>query len=660
MPPRRACDICYKRKIQCSIPDPDAPCNWCSHHNLTCKFTRAKQRNTKNRAKLSDIQELFNRIEQLEGALAQSTANRQTPREVSSTPAELATPAPEQDESLQYVTPSSLGGQSSVPEFTQSPLVSPQTNTQLTNFSFGQIRFSGRHLGQNWYYKGTPLLSEAGQNWISSRTGQDVNLGKFHLFGSQEGLRPSTFSALQLHISSQELWELPDKNVTQKILSGFFSSPSRLAFPILDRILFEHTLETAYEPFSGMPSSPVHVSAIACVHAALSTICQLKQSREISPSIKSDACAAKVQCMLGHITGDATLVNLQTVLMLQMHQTHTGQWQNATFMHSIACRMVCGLGGHIYQPLSCTERQSHHIRMLFWLCYVLDKDISLRSGQPPLLTEDYCDLTPPEDYLSCYSCSPGSDDEDSRTSGDADGTFTSHFPGDPGLSYLKEKTCRLLYSPQAYRMTDSQLLLHIRQLEDELERWRISIPPEFRPKLSIPPNRSLLPVEMKTPQILRYINLQLEYHYLTTAIHTTVRRCGADRPEADDLPEDLHIVAHSSTDLTLEASRSTLLFLKAPISVLAEEAFWHVVFYSTVAAMSMFTNILLHPLDTRVQLDIELLVSAVGIIRSMPLGTLTHDEVDHVQQTNDFIMELVRLGSCAISKAKREERHELG
>lgn len=76
--------------------------------------------------------------------------------------------------------------------------------------------------------------------------------------------------------------------------------------------------------------------------------------------------------------------------------------------------------------------------------------------------------------------------------------------------------------------------------------------------------------------------------------------------------------------------------------------------------MSLFTNILLHPLDTRVQLDIELLVSAVGIIRSMPLGTLTHDEVDHVQQTNDFIMELVRLGSCAISKAKREERHELG
>lgn len=270
----------------------------------------------RTRAKLSDIQELFNRIEQLEGALAQSTANNQTPREVSSSPAELTTPATEQDESLQYVTPSSLGGQSSVPESTQSPLVSPQTNTQLPNFSFGQIRFSGRHLGQNWYYKGTPLLSEAGQNWISSRTGQDVNLGKFHLFGSQEGLLPSTFSALQLHISSQELWELPDKNMTQRILGGFFSSTFRLVFPVLDRFLFEDTMETAYGPFNGVPSSPAHVSAIACVLAALSISCRLKGSSDISLSVKSDVYAAKAHCLLGYITGDATLVNLQTVLML--------------------------------------------------------------------------------------------------------------------------------------------------------------------------------------------------------------------------------------------------------------------------------------------------------------------------------------------------------
>ncbi|KAG7142142.1 hypothetical protein HYQ45_001419 [Verticillium longisporum] len=44
MPPRRACDICFKRKIQCAIPSPGAPCNWCSHQNIACTFEREPQR----------------------------------------------------------------------------------------------------------------------------------------------------------------------------------------------------------------------------------------------------------------------------------------------------------------------------------------------------------------------------------------------------------------------------------------------------------------------------------------------------------------------------------------------------------------------------------------------------------------------------------------
>ncbi|KAH7136966.1 hypothetical protein B0J13DRAFT_82829 [Dactylonectria estremocensis] len=665
MPPRRACDVCYKRKIQCSISSPDTPCNWCSHHNLTCKFTRNKPRNTKNRAKLSDVQELFDRVKQLESALAQATSSHQTPSEASPRLGDPTTPGVEQDESLHYVTPSSLDDQSYVPETTPNFSVSPQTNLQFTNLSFGQIRFSGRHLGQNWYYKGTPLLSQEGQRWISTRTGQEANLGRFQLFGSEAGQLPSAFSPPRLSISTQKLWELPEKTVTQEIINRFFRSPIRLNCPILDIVLFEDTMEIAYQSFSGGPSSPAQCSAIACVFAALSISCRLKGLEEVPLSIKGDVYAAKAHQLLGHVTGEASLANLQTVLLLQLHRTQNGLWQNATFLHSVACRMVCSLGGNVHEPLtsrrpetSCTERESRHIRMLFWLCYVLDKDISLRSGQPPLLTEDYCDLKPPEDYMSCYTFSPSSN-EDIGAGGIPDDSFMPQLPGDPGLSYLKERTCRLLYAPQSFKITDSQLLHRIRQLDDELESWRLSIPPDFRPRLSIPPNRPLIPVGMKVPQMMRCINLQLEYHYLTTAIHTTVRRCGAASPEAGDLPEDLHIVVHSSTDLTLEASRSTLLFLKVPITVLAEEAFWHVVFYSTVAAMSLFTNILLHPLDPRVEIDIELLVSGVGIIRSMPTATLTHGEIGHVQETIDFIMELVQLGSCAISKAKREERRQV-
>jgi hypothetical protein len=73
---------------------------------------------------------------------------------------------------------------------------------------------------------------------------------------------------------------------------------------------------------------------------------------------------------------------------------------------------------------------------------------------------------------------------------------------------------------------------------------------------------------------LQRINLQLEYHYTLTVIHATVRRCGAALIEGEDMPGDLHRVAHSSSDLTLEAGRATIMFLRAPIDRLREEAFW--------------------------------------------------------------------------------------
>ena len=124
-------------------------------------------------------------------------------------------------------------------------------------------------------------------------------------------------------------------------------------------------------------------------------------------------------------------------------------------------------------------------------------------------------------------------------------------------------------------MDDTQILLHIRHLDIDLESWRSSIPVKYRPKLSVTPGGPLFDSEMNSLQRIRCLHLQLEYHYLVTAIHTAVRRCGAAYAEAPNLPDDLHSVFHSSSDLSLEASRSTLTLLKGHINLLEEEAFWY-------------------------------------------------------------------------------------
>lgn len=79
----------------------------------------------------------------------------------------------------------------------------------------------------------------------------------------------------------------------------------------------------------------------------------------------------------------------------------------------------------------------------------------------------------------------------------------------------------------------------------------------------------------------------------------------------------------------------------------------HVVTYAPLAAMSLFVNVLVHPLDPRAHQDLEIITSAVGAFQRMPLHWLSEDETRRLEQVIDFAMELVRLGQCAIWEARK-------
>jgi hypothetical protein len=239
--------------------------------------------------------------------------------------------------------------------------------------------------------------------------------------------------------------------------------------------------------------------------------------------------------------------------------------------------MICSLRGHIYtspksdRESTFSEREKKHTRTLFWLCYMLDKDISLRTGNPPLLTETYCDLTAPvgtQDlaYFPTTDLSPEPTSPTSRPLA----PLASNLSGDTRLSHMKEKVCRQLFSAQAMRYNDDQLLLNIRQLDDEIECWRISLPSNVRPALSVSHNSLPHLGEGDIQLIVRRMYLQLEYHHLMTVVHTTIRKC---TPSDANESEDLHAVVHSSFDLSLEASRSTILCLRFLLGIIAERSF---------------------------------------------------------------------------------------
>lgn len=537
---------------------------------------------------------MFQRIQELEGALSRVGSTPDSSSHALDNPEESTTPLPSSISTSHASTGASgregftfSGSSLSPTTFTQTPTSSYD---QLAKEDPAKVHKSAGQWGPNWYFNGIPMSTEEGREWLSGRTGQPVSWADFSILIKQSG----AFTFQQSF--PQSLCELPDREATQEIANAFFKSSFRLAFPVLDEALFQTTIETAYEPVEGSLCTPMQISARACVLSMLAITPRLDMSRQISLPIDADSCAAKAHYLLLQIADDVSVPTLQTAIMLvrlysivtaqdteadiskqQIQRVFCTDWQGASFFQSIARRIVCALKGHLCESSNVSgfentrsEREVHHIRILFWLCYMLDKDISLFTGNPPLLTEIFCDLILPDNYYDHYTYLPslnlpmaGSDQPQSTT-------ISPHLPGDPHLTHLKEKVYRRLLSARAMKDNDNQLLLNIRQLDDEIEHWRLSIPANFRPALFVSKNTLPNASDEGIPFIIRRMSLQLDYQHLMTIIHTTVRKCTVET--SDEMP-DLHSVVHSSFDLSLVASRSTLWCLRTLVSLIAEGAF---------------------------------------------------------------------------------------
>ncbi|KAI1260512.1 hypothetical protein F5Y18DRAFT_404915 [Xylariaceae sp. FL1019] len=615
---RRACDVCYQRKIQCLIADPGTACDWCGEHDLACTFTREPQKTKRTRLKLSDVEGLFDRVEQLETALSRATA--------------LSPQNRFSDASSASGPPSQSPGttQSPASSHTRSPKSSDIGQTGFAVPPLAANATTGIPFSQYWYCRGVSLLTEKGKRYILSKTNRIIT------FDSLRIRSPRTTTHLRLPFD-QRLWELPPKDNVRKLADSFLSPSLDAEFPVLDRVLFEATIETAYDVPNEAPSAS-QATARACVLAAVAMLCRRKGAEQILVNIDVGSYAARANSILGYISEETSLTALQTLLILQRYYTATSHRDSVTPLHAVACPMVCALGGHVHQPskpptvvMSFEQRQAHHLRTLFWICYAADKDISLRSGQPPLLTEEYCDMTYDTDNLTHDQ---------------------AHLPApwDVELYRLKEKVYRFLYSPQAFKANDGVLLGRIRELDDDLEAWRLLIHAQIRPKLTIVTGQ--LGKVAQSPQRTTYVYLQLEYHYLMIAIHSAIRRCGADTPEGTALPDDLHSAIHSSCDLYLEASRATLTLLKESINVLAGESVSRKTFLPLLACVTLFIDIIAHPGGEQAHVAVAFLASAIDLIEGMTTPNMVLGEVALVQDSKKFINELIGLGKAAIALAE--------
>lgn len=265
----------------------------------------------------------------------------------------------------------------------------------------------------------------------------------------------------------------------------------------------------------------------------------------------------------------------------------SGDLQSANMLISTAIHIVSMFGGHISpdsEPsLSNSSRHVNrklrttlHVRGLFWVCYSLDVDLALWTGYPTKINTQNCDLTlPPRFEEAVRTFAVGG----IRVLKDSE--FTPLYASDLRLIPIKSRIYDALYSVNALRKSDADLLREIREIDYELEQWRLCLPPCIRPSLG----SSKCKLSARDFN-MRAIMINLQYHHAISLIHRATGRCEAWKIYKSG---DMDGVS-SSLALSVEASRSTLFFLKSAVNDIRDDHFWYERALANLRGTTLFTD----------------------------------------------------------------------
>lgn len=249
-----------------------------------------------------------------------------------------------------------------------------------------------------------------------------------------------------------------------------------------------------------------------------------------------------------------------------------GNFHFALYLDSLVARLIFRLGANVKTPHPAdgatpyltddTLRTGCHLRNLFWIAYVLDKELCIRMGEPVAIHDEDCDLSLPPRYEEQLNRLLLSEKVDQME-------FEGYlYPTDLRLIKIKSRAYGVFYGPGALCKSDIDVLRSIRELDNTLEEWRLSIPPRYRPNISPSQVVSTHNPVLDTHSVI----VRMDYHHCMAIIHQASGRCKA---WASDQSNGVNGVS-SSFALSVETSRSSLLCLQSVLHVLPNGTFWYV------------------------------------------------------------------------------------
>jgi hypothetical protein len=243
-----------------------------------------------------------------------------------------------------------------------------------------------------------------------------------------------------------------------------------------------------------------------------------------------------------------SLTSIQALLGIAVFLQATPVPRSYSLLVANAIRLGHSIGLH--------RQESYHNGMhvaeieqrkrVFWLCYILDRDISMRSGQPPVQHDDDIDVDLPCDSLN-------------------DGVgyiFLAHglWPMNflrlrIQLAVIQGAIYRDLYSAKATKQSDDRRAVIVQELDERLKQWKNSMPIVFQPEF--------LTQKLQEPfDILHIVILHFTYFNCLTLIHRSSFQNMSWKTRAPNSIEPFNPRNFSSKPIVIETARNALNLLR--------------------------------------------------------------------------------------------------
>lgn len=485
------------------------------------------------------------------------------------------------------------------------------------------------------------IFSQKGIEWVNGKTGDTIFQQTIQDAVNEDDKenkwlfwKPEIFGDLFMR---RVFKPLPPKEEAISLFQDYFENFNCM-FPLFHEPTFMHLVEKQYS------NDPYESSSWwACINVALAIAHRLRVMSNVVPQEDDRKAWLYLKNAMAVLTElimrNTDLLSVQALIGCALFMSGTANPQPSFFLISAAIRLSHSIGLHKkgssfnLNPIEAEQR-----RRVFWIAYLLDKDTCLRSGRPPVQDDDDMNVElPSEDPPDNVGNIPLADGKGK----------INLFRLMCEFAVISSKVYKKLYSVEASKQSDGELLNTIGDLDKELEDWKDKIPVDFRPEHEIKASH--------TPLVLHIVVLHFSYYNCLATIHRMSVHHGYWTSRLSEYAiqglnaRPLNPRVFSSAALCVQAARASIHLIKyIPQGDFA--CVWLILYFPVSALVTIFANILQNPQDTRARADLKLMDLVVNF-----LGNVVAEEgTGSFKRMLTVCSEFTRIAKVALDRAEKE------